>query len=50
MEYYKPIIKHLKSVTCDGVKRIELAQDGIHLWGLVNKSDEPSVRKERGTS
>jgi len=27
------------------VKRIELAQDGIHLWGLVSKSDETSVQK-----
>jgi hypothetical protein len=40
----------MKSITCDGVKKIELAQDGINLWGLVSKSGEPSVHKEGGTS
>jgi hypothetical protein len=40
----------MKGISFDGVKRIELAQDGNHLWGLVSKSGEPSVHKERGTS
>lgn len=50
VEYYRPFIQHMKSITCDGVKRIELAQDVIHLWGLASKSGEPSVHKESGTS
>jgi len=49
VEYYRPFIQHMKNITCDGVKQIELAQDGIHLWGLASKSGEPSVHKERGT-
>jgi hypothetical protein len=46
VEYYRPFIKLMKIIRCDGVKRIELAQDGIHLWGLVSKSVQPSVHKE----
>jgi hypothetical protein len=32
------------------MKWLELAQNGIQLWVPVNKSGEPSVHKERGTS
>jgi len=50
VEYCRPVIKHMKSITCDVVEWIELAQDGITLWGLVRNLGEPSVHKERRTS